>query len=123
MSDCTFLELRSLRALSDAYEEARAAGLAFVVVLPFDGAPLVRRLMLDLVAELAPFPVLPSRDAARRRLVTDSTLAEAPQLRALRRRLWQQGTTTKELLARRDELILEQRRALAELEPHRRHRS
>ena len=120
LSDCTFLDLRSLRALSDAYEAARAVELPFVVLLPFDCAPLVRRLMLDLVSELAPFPVVPTREHARRRLAAHSTRPEASELRELRKRLWQQAATTMELVARRDELVLEQRRALSELRPHRR---
>lgn len=115
MSDCTFLELRALRALSDAYHQARAHHLPFVVVLPFDGAPLVRRLMLELVCELAPFPIAPTRVDARRRLAARPTGPESAQLSSLRRRLWEHGAATKKLLARRDELILEQRRALAEL--------
>jgi hypothetical protein len=119
LSDCTFLELRSLRTLSEAYQAACVARLPFVVVLPFDCTPIVRRLVLDLVSELAPFPIVPSRDHARRRLAVHPHTPESSELRSLRRKLWHEAAATKELVARRDELIMEQRRALAELRPHR----
>jgi hypothetical protein len=78
--------------------------------------------MLELASELSPFPIAPTRADAHRRLASPAAGPQASRLSSLRRRLWEQGAVTKELLARRDELILEQRRALVDLEPHRRRR-
>lgn len=112
-SDCTFLDLGSLRRLRESYVNARGRGLAFAAVVPFSASATVRRLVLELASAFADFPVFPTSTAAEHGMARARLPLALERMRELRADVWANGIRREELLARRDELILEQRVALA----------
>jgi anti-anti-sigma regulatory factor len=114
LSDCTFLDVRMLRALHSSYVRARDADAPFFVVLPFSASPELRFVMLHLASELVPYPIVPDRASAvlgltRRARERLAAASRSARLRDLRARVWENGRTRERLLASRDILVLEQR--------------
>ena|SRR5438132_7958367 len=115
MSECTYADVMTARLLEEGHRRALGLGVGYVVVLPFAAASPVRRLLLELVPEVSRFPFAPTLAAARARLDSERRAANGRTFQALRAEVWKTGSRNQELLAERDLLVLEQRRALTDL--------
>jgi anti-anti-sigma factor len=116
LSDCSFVDVGGVRLLGQASQAARELVRPFLVILPFNSAGSVRRLVLDLLPELAPFALVPNRAAATVNLadsLANAARTDDSRLHAIRAAIWEAGARLNDLLAHRDELMLEQRAALA----------
>jgi anti-sigma B factor antagonist len=122
-SECTFVDLATVRVLDEYHRAARERSVPFALVLPFSAAPAVRRMLLELVPRLASFPIVPDRGSAAAAFGRSTDVAavrfEPGRLEAVRASLWEAGWRREGLRAERDVLALEQRERLAE---HRRRR-
>jgi anti-anti-sigma regulatory factor len=123
VGDCSFVDVGILRMLADFACRAGDNGVGYVVVLPFASSRPVREILLGTSSELARFPIAPTRRAGLAILRRDAatTGAErAGRIRAARAEMWENASRLEELTTRRDELILERRRLVAEAGSRRR---
>jgi hypothetical protein len=118
LGECTYASVEVLELLSEASISAERLGSGFVVVLPYTGTALVRRLLFEIAPELTTFPVLPSLPAAlaelqRRREPGRCAARVDARLQSLRARIWENASRLHAQMARRDALLLETRDELA----------
>ena len=115
VGDCTFADVRTTRLVADASRRAHALGVPFVVMVPYSAPAIVRRLFLELAAGLAELTIAPTLKRAQalvaRRQVSGPPV-DGARLSDLRARMWENASRAEELIAQRDDLLIQTRRAL-----------
>jgi hypothetical protein len=115
LGDCTFADVEAIRTLGRAAALADERRLPFVVVLPFSARDGLRRLLLELVPELAEVAIVPSQRAAHALIARPaprwaSSRKQAPGATELRASVWENAARGERLIAERDALVMEHRR-------------
>jgi anti-anti-sigma factor len=124
LGDVTFLDVAIASVLVRAAGRARAQTRGLVLLVPFSAAAGVRRLLLELIPAEVPLPIVPTYEAAIRALAGAAwqqvgsvpgltTLSITERMLRARADAWRNCARTLELLALRDELLVDMRDSLA----------